>query len=259
MPSLGATASAVAATTVSSATTTIPWYHLLTHPLKGLAHGLTYGTKIRAPHALVMTLLFKTEMSIPEKFKRIVKLTFLHARNLATFVTIYKFVIAILGRVSFPVEARPLSSSGHPARQWHALVAGAVGGWIVWSHYNAVNYQIVLYLLSRIVVALVRVLARRKIFPFNRFSFKPTYPYLAIGTWSLVMWLFEFHPETLHGSLADSMRYLYHESNTLLTSPSHFVPSWPSISSTLASGRAARPGSSSFCSWFRRRCRSRCQ
>jgi len=206
--------------------------HVLTHPLKGLAHGLTYGTKIRAPHAFVMTFLFKSEMSLADKFKRIAKLTFLHARNLAAFVAIYKFIIATL-RLTSTSSAHKVPP-GHPAKQWHALVAGGMGGWIVWSHYNAVNYQIVLYLISRIVVALVRVLARKRVLPFSNFSFKPTYPWLAAGTWAVVMWLFEFHAETLHGSLADSMRYLYHDSNTLSTALKDFAPSWPSIATILA-------------------------
>ena len=207
-------------------TTASRWLGTLwTHPLKGFAHGLTYGTKIRAPHAFVMTFLFKSELGLSDKIKRILKLTFLHARNLAAFVSIYKLCIEIQGLGS----GRSAASSGHPAKQIHALIAGAIGGWIVWSHYNAVNYQIVLYLLSRIVVALVRVLARKGVYPFRHFSFKPSYPWLATGVWAIVMWLFEYYPETLHGSLAESMRYLYHESNRRWTSPFDFLPSWQSL------------------------------
>ena len=123
------------------------------------------------------------------------------------------------------VNAKP----GHPAAQWHALLAGAIGGSIVWSNYNAVDYQIVLYLLSRIIIAGLRVLARRGYPPFVHFSFKPTYPWFAAGVWAIVMWLFEYHDSSLHGSLAASMRYLYHESNTLSLSLREFVPTWPAL------------------------------
>lgn len=40
------------------------------------------------------------------------------------------------------------------------------GGYYVWGSQTAVNYQIVLYLLSRVVVAIIKVLASRKIAPF---------------------------------------------------------------------------------------------
>lgn len=110
--------------------------------LKGLAHGVNYGTKIRMPHALVMTFLFKPDLSLFDKARRILKLTFLHARNLASFVFVYKVLITS-GRIvhealGFHVESPP----GHPATQLHALLAGAIGGHIVWSNYNAVNYQV---------------------------------------------------------------------------------------------------------------------
>ena len=77
----------------------IPAY-VVSHPLKGLIHGINYGTKIRFPHALVMTFLFKPDMDILSKIRRILKLTFLHARNLAAFVCVYKLVIAV-GRFGY--------------------------------------------------------------------------------------------------------------------------------------------------------------
>ena len=76
--------------------------HVISHPLKGLIRGINYGTKIRFPHALVMTFLFKPDLNIVDKLRRILKLTFLHSRNLAAFVCVYKLVIA-LGRFSYRV------------------------------------------------------------------------------------------------------------------------------------------------------------
>jgi peroxisomal membrane protein 4 len=37
-----------------------PQYHDLLSILKGFRSGVVYGTKVRFPHALVMTILFKT-------------------------------------------------------------------------------------------------------------------------------------------------------------------------------------------------------
>mmetsp|Transcript_34958 Transcript_34958/g.104285 ORF Transcript_34958/g.104285 Transcript_34958/m.104285 type:complete len:127 (-) Transcript_34958:673-1053(-) len=64
--------------------------------LSALLGGGRYGLKIRLPHALVMTALFRRELSAKEKIRSIVKLTMEHARNLAAFATIYKTVLAAL-------------------------------------------------------------------------------------------------------------------------------------------------------------------
>lgn len=49
--------------------------HGLISTLLGFLNGAYYGTKIRAPHALVMTFLFR-EGTLQEKLLAIVKLTF---------------------------------------------------------------------------------------------------------------------------------------------------------------------------------------
>lgn len=188
------------------------WHGLLS-TLKGFRNGGVYGAKIRAPHALVMVFLFK-EGSMQEKLRLIAKLTFEHARNLAIFVLVYKGLIAS-GRLTHRALGLPLhSAGGMPASPLHALAAGAVGGWVVWANYSGVNYQIVLYLLSRIVVGLVRLLASKQVRPFSLVNFKQTYPYLAMGVWAVVMWLYEYHPRVIHPSLASSMDFLYHDANS---------------------------------------------
>jgi hypothetical protein len=58
--------------------------------LAALQGGARYGFKIRVPHALVMTFLFKNELSPPQKIRAITILTIEHASKLAAFATIYK-------------------------------------------------------------------------------------------------------------------------------------------------------------------------
>ena len=58
--------------------------------LSGLIGGAKYGVKIRLPHALVMTLLFRNDLSSKEKVQSILKLVVEHATNLGCFATIYK-------------------------------------------------------------------------------------------------------------------------------------------------------------------------
>ena len=55
-------------------------------------------------------------------------------------------------------------------------------------------------------------------------SFETAYPYLATGTWALVLWLYEYHGLLLHPSLESSMHTLYRDSNSW-SSIADFVPS----------------------------------
>ena len=149
---------------------------------------------------------------------------------------------------------------GRPAVPLHAFVAGAVGSYFVWSKYNSVNYQIIMYLLSRVIIALFRYLAAggtgvtssssasatsvgstaatkaattttactkgtAGLYPFSKFTFRRVYPYLAVGVWGLVMWEFEHCPELLHRSLSITMEYLYHDSNHWKHGLREFLPS----------------------------------
>ena len=66
--------------------------------LDAVVGGARYGFKIRVPHALVMTALFRRDLSSTEKIRSILKLAMEHAGNLAMFAAIYK-----VNYVSFPV------------------------------------------------------------------------------------------------------------------------------------------------------------
>jgi hypothetical protein len=61
-----------------------------------LVSGARYGVKIRLPHAVVMTGLFRRDLSAPDKLRSIVRLVREHATNLAAFAGLYKFILALL-------------------------------------------------------------------------------------------------------------------------------------------------------------------
>ena len=65
-----------------------------------LIGGARYGVKIRLPHALVMTLLFRRNVSAYKKLQSIFQLVAEHATNLAAFACIYKSTLALLKWVS---------------------------------------------------------------------------------------------------------------------------------------------------------------
>jgi hypothetical protein len=72
--------------------------------LLSLIGGARYGVKIRLPHALIMTCLFRSDMSASEKLKQIIQLVREHATNLALFATIYKSILLLLKVLSHHCE-----------------------------------------------------------------------------------------------------------------------------------------------------------
>uniref|UniRef100_A0A8C2QBA3 Peroxisomal membrane protein 4 n=1 Tax=Cyprinus carpio TaxID=7962 RepID=A0A8C2QBA3_CYPCA len=166
--------------------------------VKGFRNGAVYGAKIRAPHALVMTFLFRSG-SLREKLRAIAQATYTHSRNLACFVLTYKGLQALQQRL----QGKVLQS--------HSFLAACVGGWLVFGENNNINSQINMYLLSRILFALSRLAVEKGFIPQPK---KDPFPLFAALVWGIVLWLFEYHPHTLQPSLQSSMNYLYHDSNT---------------------------------------------
>ncbi|KAG7253156.1 hypothetical protein CRUP_003099, partial [Coryphaenoides rupestris] len=156
-----------------------------------------YGAKIRAPHALVMTFLFRSG-SLKDKLKAIARATYTHSRNLACFVFTYKGLKVLQEKL----QGKSLQS--------HSFLAACIGGWLVFGENNNINSQINMYLLSRILFALARLAVEKGYIPQPK---KDPFPLFATLVWGTVLWLFETYPHTLQPSLQSSMTYLYHDSN----------------------------------------------
>ena len=183
---------------------------------QGARNGLVYGAKIRFPHALVMTILFGRG-TVQERLMFVYRATKQHATNLLKFVTIYK-TLTILQR----------NTNGGKPRSLDSLLAGLVGGYVVFGERNAVNeqvspfdghasspqsaqdvdpFQIVLYCTARVVSSL---LPREKVKP-DWPAHKPiptdktVFKYFAAITWALVMWNFAERRQSLQNGLVNSM------------------------------------------------------
>ncbi|XP_066481903.1 peroxisomal membrane protein 4 [Tiliqua scincoides] len=164
--------------------------------VKGFRNGAVYGAKIRAPHALVMTFLFRSG-SLREKLKAIFQATYTHSKNLAYFVFTYKGLMALQSRIQrkkIPV---------------HSFLAACIGGWLVFGENNNINSQINMYLLSRILFGLSRLAVEKGYIPEPK---QDPFPLFAALVWGIVLWLFEYHRHTLQPSLQSSMTYLYDDS-----------------------------------------------
>nr|XP_002126961.1 peroxisomal membrane protein 4-like [Ciona intestinalis] len=173
--------------------------------LKGIRNGIVYGVKIRFPHALVMTFLFK-DVPLKDKIRLILRATYQHARNLAQFTFLYKLLTTTLSKTS----SKP-SVGKNPL---HVIPAAAFAGYLVFGEKNPINMQINMYLLSRIIFGLCRVATERGYFPSEeKLNGVKIFPVFAATMWGVVLWLFENHKHTLQPSLQASMTYLYHDSN----------------------------------------------
>lgn len=195
----------------------------------GARQGASWGAKIRLPHALVMTALFH-KGTLRQKLRRIVDMALVHARNLALYAAVYKAALSILLMVSpngrRAASARSPSTSGNSGANgqvqqhrdcctsvapWQPLVAGGLGGYLVWGRYSGVNYQVTLYVLSRVVISLLRLCAKRGLEPFRRVNFQRMYPYGTAAVWASVMYLWECHPELVQPSMRKSMDFIYRD------------------------------------------------
>ncbi|XP_001500990.1 peroxisomal membrane protein 4 [Equus przewalskii] len=172
-------------------------YHAALAMLKGFRNGVVYGVKIRTPHALVMTFLFRSG-SFREKLRAILQATYIHSRNLACFVFAYKGLCALQSCVQGETY------------QVHSFLAAFVGGWLVFGDNNSINSQINMYLVSRTLFALCRLGVEKGYIPEPK---RDPFPLLTAVVWGLVLWLFEYHRHTLQPSLQSSMTYLYQDSN----------------------------------------------
>lgn len=172
-------------------------YHAALAVIKGFRNGAVYGAKIRAPHALVMTFLFRSG-SLRKKLQAILQATYTHSRNLACFVFIYKGLCALQSHVQGETY------------QAHSFLAAVIGSYLVFRDNNAINSQISMYLTSRVLFALCRLGVEKGYLPEPRCD---PFPWFTGLVWGLVMWLFEYHQHTLQPSLQSSMTYLYKDSN----------------------------------------------
>ncbi|CAG8641595.1 peroxisomal membrane protein 4 [Gigaspora rosea] len=165
--------------------------------VKGFRNGAVYGAKVRLPHALVMTLLFRSG-SFKEKLTVILDATIQHSKNLAFFVTIYKTLMYLQKKINGGIE-----------QNGHSFIAGLIGGYIIFGENNNINQQIVLYVFARIMVGLSKLPVKRKMIN----EPNHTFPVFAAVVWGVVMWLFRHDREVLQPSLQASMQYLYLDSD----------------------------------------------
>ncbi|KAJ8084293.1 hypothetical protein PM082_003061 [Marasmius tenuissimus] len=189
---------------------TNPAFHEYLAILKGARNGFVYGVKVRFPHAVVMSILFGRG-DWKSRLQVIYRATKQHALNLAKFVSIYKTLLLLQRK-----------ANGGKERSLDTFMAGLLGGYVVFGDRTAVNEQIVLYVVSRVVASFIpradapyhaspqspRSLSAVKPLPPNSKYFS----WFAALSWGAVMWLFANRGETVQPGMFNSMTYLYRDS-----------------------------------------------
>lgn len=163
--------------------------------LRGFRNGIDYAARIRGAHCLVMILLYRRDQTLKSNIEFLFRAAKEHGLNLGLFVLLFKLLRCQL-------QNRVGLSKGSAS-----FVSGGFAGAVVWGRERtAINYQVVLYLLSRITTGLVHHEVNKGNLP-NKPAFRP----LAAFVWAVVMYLFTVDPESLQGSLRSSMEFLYND------------------------------------------------
>jgi peroxisomal membrane protein 4 len=163
--------------------------------LRGFRNGIDYAVRIRAAHCLVMILLYRRDQSLKSNFVFLFRAAKEHGLNLGGFVLLFKLL-----RCQFQNKIGLSRGSA-------SFLSGGISGAVVWGRERtAINYQVVLYLLSRITTGLVHHEVNNGNLP-NTKAFRG----LAAFVWAVVMYLFTIDPESLQGSLRSSMEFLYND------------------------------------------------
>ncbi|KAF9243891.1 Tim17/Tim22/Tim23/Pmp24 family-domain-containing protein [Melanogaster broomeanus] len=177
--------------------------------VKGARNGFVYGVKVRFPHALIMAILFGRG-DWKSRCRVIYRATKQHALNLAKFVSLYKALLLLQRK-----------ANGGKERNSDTFIAGLIGGYVVFGDRTAVNEQIVLYVVSRVIAGFIP----RAGAPYSKAPSpqggalaRPVPPdaryfsVFAALSWGAVMWLFKNRGESIQPGMFNSMTYLYRDS-----------------------------------------------
>lgn len=164
--------------------------------LKGASNGIAYGAKVRFMHSLIMSILFMKGSAL-SRIKMILKMTAEHSLRLGAFVLVYKTVQLLLRKLEGKNTAV------------HNFIAGILGSYVInLDGDTPVNQQITLYIISRVVLGGGKSLQKRGYIP--KFDL---YKVISVGSWASVMLIYAWNKTKLQPSMAQSMDFLYRQSD----------------------------------------------
>jgi peroxisomal membrane protein 4 len=195
-----------------SLTATIPAtsniaYQILLDSLGAMRNGFVYGCKIRAPHTFVLQMVW-SKGTWKSVWDRVLDLTTQHATNLALNAVFFKIGVALL---------KLAQGSTQP---WHHALVGGICGFYFWGKNNAVNVQVNMYMMSRALSGLLLLFLEKRKLASGTVPLTSTEKYLsgaggyrllAAAIWGAALYIFFHHAHVLHGSLRQSMDFIYRQ------------------------------------------------
>ncbi|KPA74087.1 putative peroxisomal membrane protein 4 [Leptomonas pyrrhocoris] len=172
-------------------------FDVLFHALKGFRNGVVYGTRVRAPHALVLNLVWSKSpySSMPAK---IFKVTKTHALGLGYSAALFAVVRGLLRHMQ------------GTTRVWHNALAGFLIGACFWGDSNnGVHIQMMMYILARLICGLYHLITAKLAISVPSYAYRV---YMG-GLWSLVILFLSYSPDQLQASMKQSLQYIFEESN----------------------------------------------
>lgn len=173
--------------------------------VKAFRQGIVYGTKVRAPHATVLNLVWGSGpwIAIPRKVFEVTKT---HALGLGMSGVIFTLVTQLL-------TTKVIWRAGDRGalKPWHSAVAGFLVGFYAWGDpTSAVHMQMMMYILPRLAVALYHIAS-------EAVDFKGTKQHYRIYSgllWATLMVLVNTKPQTLQISMRKSLEYIFSENGS---------------------------------------------
>jgi peroxisomal membrane protein 4 len=144
-----------------------------------------------------MILLYKRDKSLSSNLRFLVDSTREHSVNLGVFAGLFKATTCTL------------TNNFKLSKGKAAFIAGLLVGYLVWGRQKtAINYQIVLYLMSRNIIGFINQQVES-----GRLPDLDAYPAFASLTWAVVMGLHAVSGINLQEGLKTSMDFLYNDDN----------------------------------------------
>lgn len=166
--------------------------------IKSFRNAVVYGGSLRFFHSIAFGILFKRNSfkNFKEFSHYIMNQAFYQALYLGLFSFLYKLFSCFLGRLN------------KKRSKYHAFLAGALAGFLVFGEKNNVKYHIILYLLARnitgIAEAILKKLKMQKI---------KLFPFLSAICCGIALFLFENDKSVLTPSLTKGLLYLVKNSD----------------------------------------------
>ncbi|KAH3683408.1 hypothetical protein WICPIJ_005627 [Wickerhamomyces pijperi] len=189
---------------------------------KSMRNGVHYGTKIRFAHSLVMSLLYKRNITLVQRISSILNITRSHGVVLASFAFVYKLSLLLLKWYNSVLETS--------TPNLNEFLAGALGGFLVYGKLvfkeqfnSSITDQITLYCGARVTLAVGKLIAfmiAKKLGESNNWDLKQkkkfrddlqsyAWCFSASFIWGSVLFFHRFYPKFLQHGLESSMSFIY--------------------------------------------------